>query len=432
MSEIEAFDGQRIRGRASRSAAGCAVKAHLAVLQGRPLRAAISEALDEKLGGKERRYVAFATRELSRHTRWLDALAKAKGLAFSSLTLLEDRAIWRYALWRHAMTGAPAARALEEIALPGPVRPRSIPDQVIATHLAAPGEVPMPSEPLEKAALVHSFPGWLTQALAATVGAAEVEVAMVALNREPPLMLRARRPKAALWETLKAQGLELEEVEGAPEALVVADDSRAIFESSAMKQGHLQVMDVGSQRLAALCRVQPGQRVVDYCAGAGGKTIALADAVGVLGHVEAHDKTARRLDEARRRTKELSLRQVSFSATPRLHDADVVLIDAPCSGTGTLGREPDQKWRLTQAKVLELQKTQLQILNDVAQKVRPGAVVVYGTCSVLRDENEAVVERFLATHPGWSVERPYLAVWPHQSVGGGFFGARLTAPSTLK
>lgn len=419
--------GERQVGRPSRAAAACAVKAHLAVLQGDPLRRAIGEALDEKLGGKERRFAAYAARELSRHQRWLDATAKAKGLPFSSLNLEGDRAIWRYALWRTLKGGADAERALTEIALPGPVRPRSIPDAVIAKHLAVAAAAPEPPDPLEKAAFLHSFPAWLAQAIAASVGPQALEPVLEALNREPVLMLRARRPVGPLLEALAKEGHQLSVDPSAPGALVQDDEGRAIFDSPAMKQGHLQVMDVGSQALAALCRALPGQTAIDYCAGAGGKTIALADAVGPTGHVEAWDKNPGRLKEARRRTRELSLRQVSFPERPRLAGADVVLIDAPCSGTGTLAREPDQKWKLTADKVKTLVSTQRQILGDVAKAVKPGAVVVYGTCSILRDENDAQLDWFLEAHPRFELDGAPLTVLPHQSAGGGFFGARLIA-----
>lgn len=164
--------------------------------------------------------------------------------------------------------------------------------------------------------------------------------------------------------------------------------------------------------------------MVDYCAGAGGKTIFLADAVGPSGRVHAWDESPKRLQEAKRRTAELKLRNVSFPAELRLEPADVVLVDAPCSGTGTLGREPDQKWKLSKKQVAEFAATQRSILASVAPKLKPGAVLVYGTCSVLREEDEDVVAWFLGKHPGFTLARE-LRVWPHRLEGGGFFGARL-------
>lgn len=424
---LPTFPGH-IVGIASRKAATAALKAHVAVLKGTPLRRAISEALAEggNLGGKERRFIAFATRELSRHLRRLNLSAAAHGYPTSKLHLPEDQAIFRYALWRREMCRAGVEKVLGEVALPGPLRPRGIPDTVLRAEVSR--EVPLDfgATPLDQAANRHSFPTWLAQRLEALAPPGEFEQVLEALNREPTLTLRVRPAgsREALLPELLAKGLAVEPCAELPDALRVTDESRAIFESRWMKEGRLQVMDLGSQLLADLCRAQPGQSVVDYCAGAGGKTLVLADAVGPTGRVYAWDENPRRLQEARSRVGELKLRHVSFPATPRVDLADLVLVDAPCSGTGTLGREPDQKWKLSVEQVEKLVKTQRGILEALAPKLKAGAVLVYGTCSVLREENEAVVEAFLAGHPDFALEAQ-LRVWPHRLEGGGFYGARL-------
>jgi 16S rRNA (cytosine967-C5)-methyltransferase len=399
----------------SRKAAAAAIGAHVAVLKGRPLRAALSEALAnaQGLGGNERRFVAFATRELSRHQRWLDYLAKEVGNAPSSFQLDEDRAVLRYALWRRFRLEGAAEQVLREVALPGPVRPRSVPDAVIAAALAKTVTVPSGD-----AALTHSFPTWLAEA----IGDAKV---LEALNREPPLMFKVR-PNGTRDEVQAALPMKTRAV--AADGLVLEDEGRAIFESKPFKSGRLIVMDVGSQRIVELCGLKGGETVVDYCAGAGGKTIAVADAVGERGRVLAWDASQKRLQEAKRRVGELKIRHVSFPLQPRLEDATVVLIDAPCSGTGTLGREPDQKWKLTADKVKGFAKTQGELLDEVAAKTT--ATIVYATCSVLRAEDEDVVEAF-AKRSGWRLEQQ-LRVWPQDSEGGGFFAARLTPPARAK
>ena len=415
-------------GLASRKAATAALKAHVAVLKGTPLRKAISEALMEggNLGGKERRFVAFAARELSRHVRRLDLSAKARGYTAARLHLPEDQALFRYALWRKELTGADAERIMVELQLPGPIRPRSLPDAVLREELAKDVLVDFGATPLDQAANRHSFPTWLAEAIAQVAPRGELDAVLAALNREPTLTFRVRPPgtRDALIPELRARGLEVEPCAEEPDALRSTTESRAIFESRWVKEGRLQVMDLGSQRLAALCRAQPGMTVVDYCAGAGGKTLVLADAVGPTGRVYAWDNSPSRLKEAKRRVGEAKLRHVSFPNEPRIDLADLVLVDAPCSGSGTLGREPDQKWKLTAKKVAEFAKTQGELLASIAPKMKPGAVLVYGTCSLLREEDEAVVERFLASHPDFTCEEQ-LRVWPHQLEGGGFFGARL-------
>ncbi|MCC6333498.1 MAG: RsmB/NOP family class I SAM-dependent RNA methyltransferase [Myxococcales bacterium] len=415
-------------GLASRKAATAALEAHVAVLKGTPLRKAISEALAEggNLGGKERRFVAFAARELSRHLRRLDLSAKARGYTAARLHLPEDQALLRYALWRKELTFAVADRVMVELKLPGPIRPRSLPDAVLEEELARDVTLDFGATPLDQAANRHSFPTWLAEAIAAVAPPNELEAVLAALNREPTLTFRVRPPgtRDELLAALRAKDFEVKACEEDPDALRATTESRAIFESRWMKEGRLQVMDLGSQKLAAFCRAQAGMTVVDYCAGAGGKTLVLADAVGPRGRVYAWDSNAGRLKEARRRVGEAKLTWVSFPKEPRLDLAELVLVDAPCSGSGTLGREPDQKWKLTAKKVAELAKTQGEILATIAPKLKAGAVLVYGTCSVLREEDEAVVERFLASHADFRLDES-LRVWPHQLEGGGFFGARL-------
>lgn len=421
--------GRSIVGRASRAGVTAVIEAHLLVGKGKPMRAAITETLGKhpKLGGNDRRFVAFAVRELSRHLRRIDLAGRARGRPPSSLKLNEDQAIMRYALWRREITGASAEAVMTEVALPGPVRPRSVADAVLREALVNDVPLDFGDDPLEAAAARHSFPTWLAKAIAAAAPPGELDAVLGALNREPFVTFRVLPPgtRDALLAELLQAGFPVRACPEVADALQLTDEGRQIFESRWMKEGRLLVMDLGSQLLAELCRAAPGQTVVDYCAGAGGKTIVLATAVGPTGRVYAHDTSARRLEEAKARTAQLKLRHVSFPKVPRLDLADLALIDAPCSGTGTLAREPDQKWRLTQEKIAAFQATQLELLATVAAALKPGATIVYGTCSVLRDENEAVVERFLAGHPGFQLDGPPLRVWPHRIDGGGFFGARL-------
>ncbi len=434
-------------GRPSRKAATAALEAHLAIQKGDPLRAALSTALKDagKLGGHERRFAAFATRELSRHQRFLDLAARSLGHPPGRWLLPEDRALVRFALWRRIYSGAGWREISSELKLPGPIRPRTIHDHVLQ-ELA---ETPLPElgeelvDPVERAAALHSLPNWLAKALAACVPEREVEPLFAALNRDPRVFLRARPPGARQerLSELRAEGIAAEPVPWAPDALCITEPGMRVFESAPMKRGLLQVQEPGSQLIAALGRIEVARALaVDACAGAGGKTLALADLVGEGGRVVATDKSRRRLEEARRRVRELGLRNVSFPDPAPLKDADLVLVDAPCSGTGSLAREPEQKWRLTAAAVKTFAQTQREILETTVSALKPGAVLVYATCSLLREENEDVVEALLAAHPELQVEPagevlgpdaapvlsgPYLRVWPHRVSAGGFFAARL-------
>ncbi|HYV45047.1 MAG TPA: RsmB/NOP family class I SAM-dependent RNA methyltransferase [Myxococcaceae bacterium] len=415
--------GEEPVGRPSRRAAAAAVAAHVAVLEGKPLKQALSEALAErgaKLGGQERRFAAFATRELSRHMRWLDLQARRRGRRRG---LVEDEAIVRYALWRFLRTSAPVERVMVEVGLPGPVRPRSVKDAEVEAMLrAAPEKEAEPASAVERAAIRHSFPRWLAERLAREVPEEELEPLMAALNREPAILLRARPPgtREEVRRALEAEGIAVEVVGDAPDALRVS--SHAVFESGPMRAGRLQVQDLGSQRIVEWCGDVRGRKVADVCAGAGGKTLALADRAA---EVMAGDASARRLQEAKRRARELGVGNVSFSVPARCEEAEVILVDAPCSGTGVLAREPEMKWRLTAERVKELNRKQREILEDAAGRGKAAEVLVYATCSLLREENEEVVEGFLGSHPEWRLDGEALRVLPHRAPGGGYFAARM-------
>ena len=437
-------------GRPSRRAATAAIEAHVSVLRGEPLKASLANALREAegLGGQERRFTALAVRELSRHQRLLDLAARTLGHPPSKIGLTEDQALVRYALWRRLFCGEGWSRIGPEVKLPGPVRPRTIKDDLLAQVVQDPlPEPPLPESIPERLAIRYSFPNWLVERLAALYSEPALEALLAALDEEPALHFRVRPSgtRAEVLAQLIEEGVAAEPVELAPDAVRIADASHRVFETKMMKTGRLQVQDVGSQLIAEVCRPAAGSleglTVADVCAGAGGKTLALADMVGASGRVVAGDHSRRRLAQARERVKDLSVRNVSFPHPLPLDGADVLLVDAPCSGTGSLGREPDQKWKLTPKAITEFQATQLALLDEVAQEARAGALLVYATCSLLPEENDAVVRAFLDTHAHFTLEPvgpvlgperaqalcdgPFLRPLPSRVPGGGFFAARL-------
>jgi 16S rRNA (cytosine967-C5)-methyltransferase len=442
-------DAERL-GRPSRRGATAALEAHVAVLKGEPLKLALANALKDagSLGGQERRFTALAVRELSRHQRLLDLAARTLGHAPSKIGLLEDQALVRYVLWRRLFCGEGWARIGPEVKLPGPVRPRTIKDDLLARVADSPLPEPaVPESGPERLATRYSFPNWLVLRLAELHPEPVVEAMLAALDEEPTLHFRARPSgtRAEVLARLAEEGIAAEPVDVAPDAVRIAEASHRVFETRVMKAGRLQVQDVGSQLIVEACRPLEGslagRTVADVCAGAGGKTLALADEVGTGGKVLAGDRSRRRLAQARERARELSLRHVAFPHPLPVEQADVVLVDAPCSGTGSLAREPDQKWKLTAKAVGEFHATQVGLLEEVAGQVKPGGLVVYATCSLLPEENDAVVRDFLAKVPGFTVEPlaplfgperaallcdgPFLRALPPRIPGGGFFAARL-------
>jgi 16S rRNA (cytosine967-C5)-methyltransferase len=216
------------------------------------------------------------------------------------------------------------------------------------------------------------------------------------------------------------------------------------------EDGSVEVQDEGSQLLAQLVAAKRGEFVIDFCAGAGGKTLAMAAMMASQGRIYALDVNERRLDNLHPR---LARSGASNVQTMRIEDerdnrlnkftgkADKVLVDAPCSGLGTLKRNPDLKWRQSPTSVKELTALQTNILASAARLVKPGGRLIYATCSLLAEENEKVAEQFLANNTAWSVvpsalhgeaspDKPYAQLLPHRDSCDGFFAAVFERPTT--
>jgi 16S rRNA (cytosine967-C5)-methyltransferase len=220
-----------------------------------------------------------------------------------------------------------------------------------------------------------------------------------------------------------------------------------------MASGQVEVQDEGSQLLALLTDAHRGEMVADFCAGAGGKTLALGASMRNTGRLYAFDTSGHRLAALRPRLARSGLSNVHPAQLVHERDErikrlagkmDRVLVDAPCSGLGTLRRNPDLKWRQSPETVQELQALQTAILTSAARLVKPGGRLVYATCSILPEENEAVVQAFLANsseftlmdagaelerlkidNPAALTSQGFLRLWPHRHATDGFFAALL-------
>jgi 16S rRNA (cytosine967-C5)-methyltransferase len=260
-----------------------------------------------------------------------------------------------------------------------------------------------------------SLPDWLDERLAARWPAEQVEALGASLLEPAPLDLRInllKTDRAGARAALAEDGIAAEPVPLAPLALRV-QGKPALERTRAFREGLVEVQDAGSQLLAHLVAPRRGQTVVDFCAGAGGKTLALAALLRGTGQVFACDVSAARLSRMRERLARSGASNVQPFGIDSEHDpklarlagrADAVLVDAPCSGTGTLRRNPDLKWRFDPVSLTALGATQRSILAAAARLVRPGGVLVYATCSLLDEENEAVRRDFERDHPGWVLQ----------------------------
>jgi 16S rRNA (cytosine967-C5)-methyltransferase len=294
------------------------------------------------------------------------------------------------------------------------------------------------------------LPDWLYERLAAQYGADETLALAQALNQPAPLDLRVNTLKTsreALLEALAADGIAA--VPGALSPLAVRlRDKPALARHPLFLAGAFEVQDEGSQLLGYLLEPKRGEMVVDFCAGAGGKTLLLGALMRNTGRLYAFDVSDKRLAKLKPRLARSGLSNVHPARIEHERDtkikrlsgkADRVLVDAPCSGLGTLRRNPDLKWRQDESSVAELTAKQAAILAAAATLVRPGGRLVYATCSLLRAENEAIVEAFLAGHPGFTlvpaadvlarqgieVEGEMLRLLPHRHHTDGFFAAIL-------
>lgn len=276
-----------------------------------------------------------------------------------------------------------------------------------------------------------NLPAWLHNRLAAAFGAGGA-AEFAALMEEAPVDLRintlAGTPDRAA-AGLAADGIETEPGAFSPLALRLKG-RRPLGGTAAFKAGLVEVQDEGSQLVAALCDARPGMRVLDLCAGAGGKTLALAAAMENRGHILACDVAAKRLNQATARLRRAGVHIAERRVIGGAEDAtladerggfDRVLVDAPCSGTGTLRRRPDLRWTLTTEAVDRDVETQARLLRAAAPLVAPGGRLIYATCSLLEEENEARMTDFLAAQPQFHAV-PVETVWA-DTVGGDSPGA---------
>ncbi len=301
--------------------------------------------------------------------------------------------------------------------------------------------------------LRHNMPDWLAEPLLNRLGEAEFWALAAAMSEGAPLDLRVNTLKAKREEVqaqLKAAGIDAQVMPYSPWGLRVPGKP-ALNKLDAFTSGALEVQDEGSQLLALALDAKRGEMVVDFCAGAGGKTLALGAAMRNTGRLYAFDVSGHRLESLKPRLARSGLSNVYPAQIAHERDErikrlagkiDRVLVDAPCSGLGTLRRNPDLKWRQSPQAVAELQAKQAAILASAARLLKPGGRLVYATCSLLDAENEQIALAFSEAHPDFLpldaatvlekahvsqaaslCEQGFIRLWPHRHQVDGFFAA---------
>jgi len=295
-----------------------------------------------------------------------------------------------------------------------------------------------------------SHPRWLVERWIDQYGLEDTETLLGANNEPAPTVLRVNRrvsDPATLLERLRAAGHTVEPGTYSPLAIRIAHGG-APEQLAGYADGTFSLQGEASQLIGYLLNPQPGDRVLDACAAPGGKTTHLAELMDNRGEIVALDSNARGIERLRRMAQRLRISiikaQVADSTVlPLAHDSlfDCVLVDAPCSGLGTLREHPEVKWRRTAADCAMLAVLQLRLLSGTAASVRPGGALVYATCTLTREENDDVVASFLTAHPAFAVDDPtallppsahaligadgMLRTLPHRHGLDGFFAVRL-------
>jgi 16S rRNA (cytosine967-C5)-methyltransferase len=262
------------------------------------------------------------------------------------------------------------------------------------------GEADAGVAPTDNAAL--DCPDWLAERLQLAL-AEDFTAVMRAMQHRAPTYLRVNLAKATVDEaiaSLAAENIVCKLNHNAKTALEVTDNARKISNSLAYTSGLVELQDAASQAVVEAIPLQDGQKVLDYCSGGGGKALAMAALAKV--QVFAHDAEPRRMRDIPLRAKRAGVQIEILESINKTDHYDIILIDAPCSGSGSWRRDPQGKWALTEARLSDLCRIQQDILTDSADLLAANGTLAYATCSMLREENEDQIAQFLRAHPGWT------------------------------
>lgn len=331
-------------------------------------------------GARDRRFIAETTYDIVRWYRWFRELTQAKGTDFWKLL-----AAWCI---------------LSDVDLPAWEEFQGISKADVLTRQ---------KNAVYSRKIRESVPDWLDALGEEELGTEKWNIELSALNEEAPVVLRTNSlkiTKGDLRQKLREEDIATITLDKFPDALVL-EERQNIFTTPAFKEGLFEVQDAGSQAISPFLRIESGMRVIDACAGAGGKTLHLAALMKNKGRIVAMDTEQWKLDELQKRARRAGVSNMearvieSGKAVKRLaNSADRLLLDVPCSGIGVLKRNPDAKWKLSPEFVTKIKELQQHILHDYCDMLKPGGLLVYSTCSILPSENEKQVQQFLSEKKG--------------------------------
>jgi len=339
---------------------------------------------DKRWGARDRGFIAETTYEMVRYKRLYSEIAEVKA-PYSRPDLFRMWAVWA---------------VLKGITLPDWKQLEPTPERRIKGKFDELSKIRKYRE---------SLPDWIDELCEKALGVKLWMAESAALNQQAEVILRTntlKTTKEQLRKALLDEGIVTEPIKGYPLALRLPERAN-VFQTESFKKGYFEVQDASSQLVAELLDVKPGQRVVDTCAGAGGKSLHLAALMENKGQLIAMDIYGSKLKELKRRAR----RNGAHNIEPREIDstkvfkklygsADRVLIDAPCTGLGVLRRNPDSKWKMEPEFLEKITKTQYEIIRSYSKIVKSGGKMVYATCSILPQENNDQVKSFLASEEG--------------------------------
>lgn len=342
---------------------------------------------DKRWGSRDRKFIAETIYDMVRWKRLYNEISGTKE-HYSTENVWKNFAVWAI---------------LKGITLPDWNQLQGVPERRIKGKF----------DELQKIrAFKESIPEWMDKLGVQELGEAQWAREIHALNEQADVVLRVntlKTSKVALQKQLEEEGYPTEIISGYKDALKLIERAN-IFTSESFKNGLFEVQDASSQLVAEYLDVKPGMRVIDSCAGAGGKTLHLASLMENKGQIIAMDIYEGKLKKLKIRTR----RDGVFNVTTKVinsskvikkmkNSADRVLIDAPCSGLGVLKRNPDTKWKLEPEFLENIKKSQAEILDNYSEMVKIGGKMVYATCSILPSENEIQVENFLKNNPKFTL-----------------------------
>ncbi len=369
---------------------------------------AVEKALkrDARWGARDRKFVAETIYEMVRWKRLYNEIAGTKE-HYTTENVWKNFSVWAI---------------LKGVKLPDWNQLQDVPERRIKGKF----------DELQKVRVFkESIPDWLDEMGVKELGEAQWEKEIHTLNEQADVVLRAntlKTTKENLQKKLMDEDIETEFIQGYPHALKLKERAN-VFKTDVFKLGFFEVQDASSQLVAEYLDVKPGMRVIDTCAGAGGKSLHLAALMENKGSIIATDIYESKLRKLKIRTRRAGVHNITTKEidSPKVMKkmkgtADRVLIDAPCSGIGVLKRNPDSKWKLEPEFVENIIKTQAEILENYSQLVKVGGKLVYATCSIFPSENEKQVHSFLKNHPEFEFEKEH-KVSPHKSGFDGFYMA---------